>query len=367
MDQQTNDIGTDARKIILDVQSLEVKFYQDVGTVHAVNDVSFRVREGQSVGIVGESGCGKTISTYSVLRLLPNNARITSGNVLYERADGKQIDLTEGDADGDLIRSIRGKEISMIFQEPMSALSPVHTIYDQMSEGFMLHTGATPEQARAKTVEMLRLVGISSPEQRADEYIFQLSGGMRQRVMIAMALMCDPRVLIADEPTTALDVTIQAQVLKLIKKMQDELGLALVLITHDLGVIAHVTEYVYVMYLGQIMEEGPVSEVLVNPKHPYTSDLLKSIPKIADRHAVLSPIHGTVPDAYNVPAGCPYAERCTKTIEGVCTKARPARTRVAPDQFVRCYLYTDEAEPTDADLASTGAESGVEGETRGNG
>lgn len=355
--------GDDTRDVILDVQGLQVKFYQDVGTVHAVNDVSFQVRAGQSVGIVGESGCGKTISTYSVLRLLPNNSRITAGHVLYRRADGQQIDLTEGDADGDRVRSIRGKEISMIFQEPMSALSPVHTIYDQMAESLILHTGATPEQAREKVIEMLKLVGIPAPEQRADEYIFQLSGGMRQRVMIAMALICDPRVLIADEPTTALDVTIQAQVLRLIKRMQDELGLALVLITHDLGVIAHVTEYVYVMYLGQIMEEGPVSEVLVNPKHPYTSDLLRSIPKIADRNAKLSPIRGTVPDAYSVPPGCPYAERCTKVIEGVCTRARPARTKVAENQFVRCYLFSDEPDPTSLDLAA----SADKGAPRGNG
>ncbi len=331
--------------LVLEVRDLEVKFFQDVGTVHAVNDVGFRVREGQSVGIVGESGCGKTISTYSVLRLLPNNAVITKGEVLYRREDGRVIDLTKGDADGELIRSIRGKEVSMIFQEPMSALSPVHTIYSQMSEALMLHTAATPEKARERAIEMLRLVGISAPEQRIDEYIFQLSGGMRQRVMIAMALMCNPRVLIADEPTTALDVTIQAQVLKLIKKMQDEFGLALVLITHDLGVIAHMTEYVYVMYLGQIMEEGPVSEVLVEPKHPYTRDLLRSIPKISSRNAPLAPIRGTVPDAYQVPKGCPYAPRCANVIPNVCTEARPRRLSVGDDHFARCFLY-DEKRPT---------------------
>ena len=343
------------RKIVLDVSDLEVKFFQDVGTVNAVNDVSLRVHEGQSVGIVGESGCGKSVTSYSVLRLLPNNARITNGTVLYTPADGNTIDLTQGDPDGDLIRGVRGKEIAMIFQEPMSALSPVHTIYDQMSEGLMLHTGATPEESRKRVIEMLRLVGISAPEQRVDEYIFQLSGGMRQRVMIAMALICNPRVLIADEPTTALDVTIQAQVLKLIKRMQSEFNLSLMLITHDLGVIAHVTEYVYVMYLGQIMEEGPVSEVLVAPKHPYTRDLLKSIPKIRDRNVALSAIRGSVPDAYSVPKGCPYASRCANMIPGVCTEARPARTQVGDDHFARCYLYTKETADAGADQASPGS------------
>jgi oligopeptide/dipeptide ABC transporter ATP-binding protein len=330
---------------ILEIQDLEVKFFQDLGTVHAVNGVSLSVDEGQSIGIVGESGCGKTITSHSVLQLLPRSGRITDGRILYRGRARQAVDLAQLDPDGEEIRAIRGRDIAMIFQEPMSSLSPVHTIYDQIAEMLFLHQEIDSKHAREQVVDMLGRVGINAPDQRADEYIFQLSGGMRQRVMIAMALVCNPRILIADEPTTALDVTIQAQVLKLIKSMQEATGLSLILITHDLGVVAHVVDYVYVMYLGQIMESGPVNKVLVDPAHPYTRDLLRSIPRIREKGRRIEPIQGTVPDAYKIPPGCPFADRCTEVVGPQCRERRPGVARLSEDHSVACYRYPQAKTP----------------------
>ena len=244
------------REWIIDIKDLHVTFSQDDETVKAVNGVDIRVHKGEAVGIVGESGCGKTVTSYSLLNILPSNGKIVSGEVRYREGNGNVIDITKLNPRSRKIRRLRGGEIAMIFQEPMASFSPVHTIKDQIAEGILLHQPPKDKKVREKIIEYLSMVGISNPERTIDAYPFQLSGGMRQRAMIAMALACNPKVLIADEPTTALDVTIQAQVLMLIKKMQQELGLALVLITHDLGVIAHMADFVYVMYLGRIVEKG---------------------------------------------------------------------------------------------------------------
>jgi len=333
-----------AQDEVLRVRGLEVRFLQDLGTVHAVNGVDIGLRHGESVGIVGESGCGKTVTSHAILQLLPPSARITAGSILYRNRDGRVSDLAGLDGEGEEMRAIRGREIAMIFQEPGSSLSPVHTIYDQVSEMLFLHGDLRPRAARRQVVEMLTRVGITAPEQRADEYVFQLSGGMRQRVMIAMALICGPRVLIADEPTTALDVTLQAQVLRLIKRMQQDTGLSLMLITHDLGVVAHVVDYVYVMYLGQIMEAGSVEQVLVDPAHPYTRDLLRSIPRIREPGRSIEPIRGSVPDAYAAPSGCPFADRCTAAFAPDCTERRPRPARLGPNHTVACHLYPPSGE-----------------------
>lgn len=328
--------------VILDVNDLEVKFYQDIGIVNAVNGVTFQLKKGKAIGIVGESGCGKTVSAYSTLSLLPPGGKITSGEILYKKRDNSIIDITKLDPDGDEIRRIRGRDISIIFQEPMTALSPVHTIYDQISEMINLHLDMTAAETRERVIELLRLVGIPAPAQRVDDYAFQLSGGMRQRVMIAMALASNPRILIADEPTTALDVTIQAQVLKLIKDMQKKFNLSLILITHDLGVVAHMVDFVYVMYLGQAVESGPVEEVLVEPHHPYSRDLLKSIPRIkGPRTSRIDSIEGTVPDTYYLPSGCPFHTRCNNITGEICKLEKPSRIKINKDHYVNCFIYNE--------------------------
>lgn len=256
---------------LLDVQNLSLRIDRDEGAVRPLNGVSFRIHAGQSVGIVGESGCGKTMTANALLRILPRAAQITSGHIHYRRKrDDRRIDLASIDAHSREMRQIRGGDISMIFQEPMTAFSPVHTIRNQIAEMIRIHDRMDESRMRQRVVELLDLVGIPAPDERADDYPFQLSGGMRQRAMIAMALASNPRLLIADEPTTALDVTVQARVLKLIQRLQREFDLALMLITHDLGVIAHTVEYVYVMYLGRIVEAGPVAEIFDHPAHPYT-------------------------------------------------------------------------------------------------
>ncbi|HUT01925.1 MAG TPA: ABC transporter ATP-binding protein [Phycisphaerae bacterium] len=324
---------------ILEVRDLAVRFEQDEGTVRALNGASFDLPAGRSIGIVGESGCGKTISAYSVLRILPKTAKIASGEIRFRRADGSVTDLARIDPDGREMRSIRGAEIAMIFQEPMTAFSPVHTICNQISEGIRLHQGADKRAARRRAIELLGLVGIADPQARVDDYPFQLSGGMRQRAMIAMALACNPRVLIADEPTTALDVTIQAQVLRLIKSMQVEFGLSLVLITHDLGVVAHMVDQVHVMYLGRVVEAGCVERIFDEPLHPYTQALLKSIPRLSGGKRKVAPIEGSVPDPYTLPSGCAFHPRCPRRIEGLCAARVPAASEPSPGHHVSCFLY----------------------------
>ena len=332
---------------ILDVTDLRVRFDLDEGTVRAVNGVDFRVWPGKSIGIVGESGCGKTISAYSVLRILPRTATIASGRILLRRADGSVVDLTSLGANSREMRSIRGADVAMIFQEPMTAFSPVHTVCNQISEAIRLHQAIDKRGARDRVVELLGLVGIPDAEGRVDDYPFQLSGGMRQRAMIAMALACNPRVLIADEPTTALDVTIQAQVLRLIKGMQQDLGLSLILITHDLGVIAHMVDHVHVMYLGRVVEESPVESLFDDPLHPYTRALLKSIPRLSAARAI-APIEGSVPDPYTLPSGCAFHPRCPERVGAICSRSVPASTEVAPGRRVSCFRYSDKEAEDDA-------------------
>lgn len=324
---------------ILNIKNLKVSFQTDEGTVKAVNGVNLAIKKGQSVGIVGESGCGKSVTSYSILRLLAKNAQLDSGEILFSRKNGDVLDLSKIDCNSKVIRKIRGAEISMIFQEPMTAFSPVHTIGNQIGEVIKLHQDLKNNAARDRAVELLKHVGISNPDKCVDDYPFQLSGGMRQRAMIAMALACNPRLLVADEPTTALDVTIQAQVLKLIKKMENELDLSLMLITHDLGVIANMVDYVYVMYLGRVVEEGTVEEIFFNPLHPYTKDLLKSIPKVTGNTGKLSTIEGFVPDTYNLPSGCPFHTRCQQVIGRKCSNELPASEKITEQHKVCCFKY----------------------------
>lgn len=332
-------MGEIKKGCLLEVNNLEVKFYYDEGVVKAVNGVNFRIEDGQSIGIVGESGCGKSVTSYSILRILSQAGKITNGEISFRKEDGEVRDLTQLPQESKEMHNIRGAEIAMIFQEPMTAFSPVHTIGNQICEAILLHQDLVKHAAREKAIELLGLVGISNPEQRVDEYSFQLSGGMRQRAMIAMALACNPRLLIADEPTTALDVTIQAQVLNLIKEMQQDFNLSLQLITHDLGVIANMVDYVYIMYLGRVVESASVMEIFNNPCHPYTRDLLKSIPKITGNLEKLSSIKGSVPDSYTLPSGCSFHPRCQELKGDICCNEVPSSSEIEDNHYVSCFLY----------------------------
>ncbi len=296
--------------LILDVKNLETTFFTEGGAVRAVDDVSFSVYKGKTLGLVGESGCGKSVTSLSIMRLIPNPpGRITRGEILYQGRDLLKVSAEE-------MRKIRGNEISMIFQEPMTSLNPVFTIGNQMMEAITLHQDLSKSAARDKAIEMLQLVGIPAPEKRIVDYPHQLSGGMRQRVMIAMALSCNPNVLIADEPTTALDVTIQAQILDLLRDLQQKVGMALILITHDLGVVAEMADEVCVMYAGRVAERAPVREIFKNPRHPYTRGLLNSIPTLSMdptgkvKKKRLETIPGIVPSLLELPRGCRFQERC---------------------------------------------------------
>ena len=341
------------RDWLIDIKDLHVTFAQDDETVNAVNGVDIRVHKGEAVGIVGESGCGKTVTSYSMLNILPSNGKIVSGEVRYRENNGNVIDITRLSPRSREMRRLRGGEIAMIFQEPMASFSPVHTIRDQIAEGILLHQPPKDKKVREKIVEYLSMVGISNPERTIDAYPFQLSGGMRQRAMIAMALACNPKVLVADEPTTALDVTIQAQVLMLIKEMQQELGLALVLITHDLGIIAHMADFVYVMYLGRVVEKGPVVKIFDNPKHPYTRDLIRSIPKLNTPETRLATIQGNIPDASRLPSGCAFHPRCREIIGETCRREQPTLEEVEADHFAGCFLYPRQGE-TEPKTGETG-------------
>ena len=328
---------------ILRVNDLYVEFWTHDGVARPVNGLTLQVGKGQSVGVVGESGCGKSVTALSVLRILPKAARISGGKIELQLRDGSTRDLTQLSTNSNEMRRIRGGEIAMIFQEPMTAFSPVHTIGNQLCEAILLHTDCDEKEAKERAVESLRSVGIPEPHVRIDEYPFQFSGGMRQRAMIAMALVCNPRILIADEPTTALDVTVQAQVLQLIKQMQSQIGLALYLITHDLGVIAQMVDYVYVMYLGCIVEEGGVDGIFETPLHPYTRDLMRSIPTVSGERKPLSTIGGVVPNAYSIPSGCSFHTRCKDMQGEVCRSERPAPRRFGESHRVSCVLYEDAA------------------------
>jgi len=323
--------------MLLRVRDLKTHIKTDNGLVRAVEGVSFAIRPGETLGIVGESGCGKSITALSIMGLLPGgNSTIASGEILYRQADGQVLDLAALDPRGPVMRTIRGNDIAMIFQEPMSSLNPVYTIGNQIMESIMLHQGVAKAEARKRAIKMLDLVGIPASKQRVDEYPHQLSGGMRQRVMIAIALSCNPRLLIADEPTTALDVTVQAQILDLIKQLQGELGMALIIITHDLGVVREVADRVGVMYFGRMVEHAPVDRIFENPGHPYTQRLLKAIPRIGSTEK-LQQIDGSVPSAYATRVGCDFAARCLEATEK-CTVQLPDLKTVESGHKVRCWL-----------------------------
>ncbi len=299
---------------LLEISGLKTVFPTDDGTVNAVNDVSFTIARGQTVGVVGESGCGKSITGLSLLQLIPSPGRIEAGEIkFYRDVSNSPIDIAQVSPRSELMRQIRGNEIAIIFQEPMTSLNPVYTVGNQIAEAIILHEGVNKTTARKRAIEMLARVGIPAPAQRVDEYPHQLSGGMRQRVMIAMALCCSPALLIADEPTTALDVTIQAQVLALMQELQAELGMAIMLITHDLGVIAELADEVVVMYSGRVVEKGNVDDIFYHPLHPYTRGLLKSIPVLGGTaQENLPSIPGTVPHPLALPKGCSFAPRCAE-------------------------------------------------------
>ncbi len=318
--------------VLLDVQGLETQFRTPDGVVHAVNGVSFAVKEGETLGVVGESGCGKSVTMLSVLGLIPSPpGKVTAGKAIFNGHDLLQMPREE-------LRHVRGAQISMIFQDPMTSLNPVLTIGRQLEEPLILHLGMNKKQASDRAAELLTMVGIPNAKDRLKDYPHQYSGGMRQRVMIAMALSCSPQILIADEPTTALDVTIQAQITDLVKRLRDELGMTVIWITHDLGVVANLAKRVLVMYGGFIIEESPVKELYANPSHPYTIGLLGSLPRIDEaEHQRLYSIEGMPPVLYRKPEVCPFAPRC-KWVMDRCWKENPMLTEVSPEHRVACWV-----------------------------
>lgn len=326
---------------VLEIRDLRVYFDLTEGTVKAVDGVSFDIRRGEILGLVGESGCGKSVTAQSILRILPKSARIVNGEIVFHR-NGKTLDLTKLDPEGEEMRDVRGKDISMIFQEPMASFSPVYTVGAQMIEAILLHENVSKEEARKRVVEMLKKVKIPNAEKVVDMYPFELSGGMLQRCMIAMAMSLNPTLLLADEPTTALDVTIQAQILYLMKELQKEYHSSILLITHDMGVVAQMADRVAVMYLGNIVETAEVFELFKNPLHPYTQALLRSIPKIGIRKTRLDTIKGMVPDPYNLPKGCRFHNRCEKFMKGLCDVKEPPEVEVTLGHKVKCFLYGGE-------------------------
>jgi len=325
---------------LLSVRDLHTRFFQDEGVTRAVDGATFDVHAGKTLGIVGESGCGKSVTAQSILRIVDHPGRIVAGEIILTRKDGSRVDLVKLKPSGREVRAIRGGDIGLIFQEPMTSFSPVHTVGAQIVEAVMLHSAASRKEARERGIEVLRSVGIPKPERRIDEYSFELSGGLRQRAMIAVALSCDPRLLIADEPTTALDVTTQAQILDLLRKIQRERGMAIMLITHNLGVVAEMADDVVVMYLGRVVERGPVDDIFHDPKHPYTKALLQSIPSIESVPRLRLPtISGSIPHPFNRPSGCPFHPRCASFMPGRCDAAEPGPVPVGEGRTASCFLY----------------------------
>jgi len=324
---------------LLEVRNLKIYFDTEAGVVRAVDGVTFTIDPERTLGVVGESGCGKSVTAKAILGLVKSPpGRIESGEILFHR-DGSIIDLVKLNPKGEEMRRIRGNEIAMIFQEPMTSLNPVYTIGNQIMEAIILHQRLSKKEAKKKAIEVLASVGIPSPEQRVDEYPHQLSGGMRQRAMIAMALSCHPSLLIADEPTTALDVTIQAQVQDLMNDLRTEFKAAIMFITHDLGVIAHMADDVIIMYLGRIVESAPVGKLFDNPKHPYTIGLLNSIPSFTvSRKKRLVPIEGVVPDPVGAPRGCGFEPRCPQAKE-ICKSQIPELKAITTEHLAACWLY----------------------------
>ena len=342
----------DNRDLLLEVKNLQTHFRVHGGVVRAVDGVTFQIRRGQTLGVLGESGCGKSVTGYSVLRLVRPPGQIVGGEILFHRAPaangaqrGAVVDLVKLDPFGREIREIRGAEIAMVFQEPMTSLDPVYTIGDQLAEAVIHHENVSKPIARLRAIESLRRVGLPQPEQAIDKYPHQLSGGMRQRVMIAMALICGPSLLIADEPTTALDVTTEAQILALLRELQADFGMAILFITHNLGVIAEMAEEVIVMYLGSVVEQADVKTLFRAPKHPYTKALMRSIPRLGQKSGErLNAIQGMVPAPSDIPTGCPFHPRCPEAMPGLCNVKQPPLIQVGGRHPVRCLLY--EGNPT---------------------
>jgi oligopeptide/dipeptide ABC transporter ATP-binding protein len=334
----------EAKKKILDVENLRVYFHTKKGDSKAVDGNNFQMYENETLAIVGESGCGKSVTAMSILGLVAKPGEIMPGSKIIYLGDeqyGEQGINLAGASDAQ-IRNIRGNHISMIFQEPMTSLNPVFTVGDQIMENIQIHENVSNEEAKQRTIKLLGQAGISRPEQVINNYPFQLSGGMCQRVMIAMALSCNPKLLIADEPTTALDVTIQAQILMLMNNLKEELGTSIMLITHDLGVVAQVADRVNVMYAGKVVETAPVRELFKNPKHPYTIGLMKSMPSLATEGERLSTIEGTVPNPLYLPKGCYFADRCKNAMPR-CKEGQPVNTEINDNHHVWCFLYENEA------------------------
>lgn len=320
---------------LLEVNDLHTSFFTPAGEVKAVNGVSFNLDRGKVLGIVGESGSGKSVTAYSIMQILESTGKIVSGSIKF---DGTEL-VNAGEK---TIKSIRGNRISIIFQDPMTSLNPTYTIGHQLMEAILLHTDRDKKQAKERAIEMLRLVNVNEPEKRMNQYPYEFSGGMRQRVMIAMALACEPDILIADEPTTALDVTIQAQILELMKQLQEELGMAIIMITHDLGVVAQMCDEVIVMYAGSICEQGTAEEIFYNPKHEYTKGLMRSIPTADTAGKKLEPITGTPIDLLNMPKGCPFAPRCDRAMK-ICTRQRCERMQINELHQAACWMNVKEA------------------------
>lgn len=336
--------------LLLEVKDLKTYFFLREGVVRALDGVNLSMKRGRTLGIIGESGSGKSVTARSIMQIVPSPGKIVEGKILLHRQvqiDGisettELVDITALDPDSDEMRHIRGGEISMIFQEPMSSLTPVYTVGSQIMEAILMHQEVTKAEAREMAIEMLNRVGIPRAHERVDSYPHQLSGGQRQRVMIAIALSCRPSLLIADEPTTALDVTTQAQINDLMRELQEEFGMAIMYITHDLGVIAEMAEEVVVMYLGKVVEQGDVVSIFYDPKHPYTRALLKSIPKLGkERKRRLEAIEGMVPDAFSIPTGCPFHNRCPEYMEGVCDRIEPQLLPIGEGRQVACLLYDE--------------------------
>ncbi|MBZ0302396.1 MAG: ABC transporter ATP-binding protein [Anaerolineae bacterium] len=342
---------TDDRPLLLEVEDLRTHLPLDEGILKAVDGVSFQIRRGRTLGVVGESGCGKSMTVLSIMRIAPLYAETSGKVLLYREPGGAPVDLVSMDPHGAEIRAIRGSEIAIIFQEPMTSFSPLHTIGNQIMEAILLHRTSDKKLARGIAIDMLGRVGISNPSQRINEYPYQLSGGMRQRAMIAMALSCEPSLLIADEPTTALDVTVQAQVLKLMRDLQAEFGMSILYITHDLGVIARMVDEVAVMYLGQVVEYADTDSLFYDPKHPYTQALLKSIPKIGKRSKKrLESVQGSVPIPINKPVGCGFYPRCPAAMDGLCNVINPPLVTVADGHKSACFLYPEVVQAANASL-----------------